>query len=256
MNLLNMDDGPIKHGNYYSSPEEVQVYRQIRALMAKSPIPEQETLGNLGLFLTRPSMARLLFMHDLYLKVLPVHGVIMELGVRWGQNLALFSTFRTIYEPHNASRKIIGFDTFAGFPSVAPEDGGFNEQGVCNVTENYEEHLASLLAAHEQLAPRAHLKKFELVKGDVVHTVPAYLEDHKETVIALAYFDMDLYQPTKAALEAIRDRLTKGSILAFDELNMEEFPGETTAVMDTLGLRNLRLVRSPIVPYQSYAVIE
>jgi hypothetical protein len=67
---------------------------------------------------------------------------------------------------------------------------------------------------------------------------------------------MDLYQPTKSALEAIRDRLTKGSVVAFDELNMGEYPGETLAVMEVLGLRNLRLVRSPIVPFPSYAIIE
>jgi hypothetical protein len=47
----------------------------------------------------------------------------MEFGVRWGQNMALFTSFRNIYEPYNVSRKIIGFDTFAGFPSISEQDG-------------------------------------------------------------------------------------------------------------------------------------
>lgn len=34
----------------------------------------------------------------------------MEFGVRWGQNLALFESFRGIYEPYNYNRKIVGFD--------------------------------------------------------------------------------------------------------------------------------------------------
>jgi hypothetical protein len=34
---------------------------------------------------------------------------------------------------------------------------------------------------------------------------------------ALAYFDLDLYEPTRAVLEQIRPYLTKGSIVAFDE---------------------------------------
>jgi hypothetical protein len=36
--------------------------------------------------------------------------------------MALFTTLRNIYEPYNMSRKIIGFDTFEGFPSVSPQD--------------------------------------------------------------------------------------------------------------------------------------
>ncbi len=36
-----------------------------------------------------------------------------------------------------------------------------------------------------------------------------------------------MYQPTKELLEAIRPRLTKGGILAFDELAHPKWPGET-----------------------------
>ena len=68
-------------------------------------------------------LARILFMDDLYRRIVDVPGVILELGVRWGQNLALFSALRTIYEPFNHNRKVIGFDTFAGFPSPHAKDG-------------------------------------------------------------------------------------------------------------------------------------
>ena len=53
--------------------------------------------------------------HELYQKILNVHGVVIEFGTRWGQNLALFESFRGMYEPYNHFRKIIGFDTFEGF---------------------------------------------------------------------------------------------------------------------------------------------
>merc|ERR1711964_216927 len=102
-------------------------------------------------------------------------------------------------------------------------------EGMYGVTENYEAFLENLLAAQEQLAPRSHQRKFELVKGDASDTVPAYLERNPETVIALAYFDMDLYEPTKVCLEAIKDHLTRGSVVGFDEVALAEFPGETVA---------------------------
>src|SRR5262249_4704806 len=104
--------------------------------------------------------------------------------------------------------------------------------------------------------PIAQKKKHALVKGDATKTIHEHLEEHPETVVALAYFDFDLYAPTKACLEAILPRLTRGSVLAFDELNCPEFPGETLAVMETVGLARWAIRRSPLNPLCSYAVVD
>jgi hypothetical protein len=94
------------------------------------------------------------------------------------------------------------------------------------------------------------------VQGDATITLPAYLKAHPETLVALAYFDFDLYAPTKACLEAILPHLTKGSVLAFDELNCREFPGETIAVREVLGLAKYAIRRDPSNSLVSYLVIE
>ncbi|MFC7668497.1 hypothetical protein ACFQT0_14780 [Hymenobacter humi] len=90
-----------------------------------------------------------------------MHGVAMEFGVRWGQNLALMHALRGIYEPFNYNRKIIGFDTFGGFPSVDPKDGDRVKEGDYGVTENYQEYLTQILALHEADSPIPHKRKFE-----------------------------------------------------------------------------------------------
>ena len=74
--------------------------------------------------------------------------------------------------------------------------------------------------------------------------------------MALAYFDFDLYEPTRKCLEAIRPRLVKGSILGFDELNDPDSPGETRALMEVFGLNNVRLRRFPHASRVSYFVVE
>ena len=73
--------------------------------------------------------------------------------------------------------------------------------------------------------------------------------------MALAYFDFDLYEPTKKCLEIIRERLVKGSVVAFDELNDSDSPGETIALAETFGLSNVRLERSPFTSRTSYFVV-
>jgi hypothetical protein len=198
----------------------------------------------------------MILMQRLYQEIVPVHGVIMEFGVRWGQNLALWLNLRGMYEPFNYNRRVIGFDTFEGFPNVDAKDGAQVRPGDYSVSADYEKYLENVLAYHESESPIAHKRKFELVKGDATRTIHEYLGAHQETVVALAYFDFDLYAPTKACLTAILPRLTKGSVLVFDELNCPEFPGETLAVMETIGLGRYRLRRDPHNPLVSWMVVE
>ena len=241
-----------------ASSSEVGAYQTLVQMLLESPIPPTQLLGNLSLFLTRSSLSQILFLSNLYEQILSVHGVVMEFGVRWGRNLSLFTSLRNIFEPHNYGRRVIGFDTFEGFPVLSEKDGQ-NEAiqvGRLSVSARHEEWLAKLLQTQESLAPRGHLQKFSLIKGDVEQTLSKYLADHPETIIALAYFDMDLYRPTRAALEAVLPYLVKGSILGFDELCLEEYPGETTAFREVVGRLNGRLRRSPLSGHQSYIVIE
>jgi hypothetical protein len=261
-----MNDKPKKELNhedytliFRQSEKEQNNRAQLYQLFKETPIPGINVLGQLGLYMNRMNLSRMLFINHIYKQIVETHGVVMEFGTFWGQNLAWFLNYRGIYEPFNHNRKIIGFDTFTGFPSVHPEKDGTGKlikHGTFTTTENYENYLEKLLKYHESENPIDHLKKFELVKGDVTKTLPDYIERHQETVVSLAYFDLDIYEPTKKCLDLIIPRLTKGSIVAFDEVNYSEFPGETLALMETLGLRNQRLKRTPYSATASYLVIE
>jgi hypothetical protein len=239
-----------------SVKQEIENRANFLKLLKESPIPDNEFLSNLGLYLNRQTLSRILFMHELYREIIHIHGVLMEFGVRWGQNLSLFTSFRGIYEPYNYNRKIIGFDTFEGFPGVDIKDGEKVNAGDYSVTANYENYLEKILAYQESESPIAHKKKFDLIKGDATKTIKEYLKDNPETIISMAYFDFDIYQPTKDCLQAIKPHLTKGSILAFDELNCSAFPGETIALDEVLGINNFSIKRSPLTPLCSYIVYE
>ena len=128
--------------------------------------------------------------------------------------------------------------------------------GQLELPKDYELYLEKLLTLHESLNPLSHLKKFEILKGDATKTLPDYLNRNPQTIIALAYFDFDIYKPTKVCLDMIADRLTKGSVLGFDELNDPDSPGETTALMQAFGLRNIKLRRYRYASRVSYFVVD
>ena len=222
------------------------------------PIPDHSILSSLGLYFTSKTMSRALFMNEFYQKALDIQGQIFDFGTRWGQNIALFMSYRGMYEPFNRHRKIIGFDTFDGFPSVAKKDGTSDMIGEGNifVTADYDKYLESLLSSLEKNNSLPHLKNFELVKGDATKTIHEYFDDNPHAIVSHAFFDFDLYEPTKVCLEAILNRCSLGAVIGFDELNDPDSPGETLALLETLGINKVKIQRYPWVSRVSFIVLE
>ncbi len=243
--------------SYINSNEDLE-RKKLTKLLNNSPIPDDQILSNLGLYLSSKDLSRILFMYFIYKKVINLQGIIFDFGTRWGQNMALFNAFRGIYEPFNRHKKIVGFDTFTGFPSISKKDGASSlmKKGNISVTNNYEAYLNNIMRSHEALNPISHIKKYEIWKGDAIIEIEKYLKKYPETIIALAYFDFDIYEPTKKCLEAIRPHLVKGSLLAFDELNDHDSPGETIALKEVFGLNNITLKRYPYTSRTSYFIVE
>ena len=217
------------------------------------PIPNEELLKNLGLFLNPATLGRILFINFLYEKIISQQGVIAEFGSRYGQNLNLFSSLRGIYEPYNRLRKIIGFDTFEGFVDVDIKDND-NKPGDYSVPKDYVSILEKILNKQEKFSPLDHLKKYELIKGDVSKTLYNYLEKNPHTIFALCYFDLDVYKPTKNVLKMIKSKISKGTILVFDELNDEDMPGETLAFLEEIDINNISIKRFNPSARTSYCI--
>ena len=246
----------------YTSTSERGIRQDLYNVFKECPIePPVDIMNNLGLFINSKNMARILFMHHIYQQIVNVHGVVMDFGTRWGQNMALFAAFRGVYEPFNRHRKIIGFDTFEGFPPgrFAHEDNmdaDFAHVGGLSCTPEYEKYLLNLMILQELDNPASHVKKYEICKGDVTETLPEYIGEHPETIVALAYFDFDVYEPTRVCLSTIFDRIPKGGVIAFDELCDEDSPGETTALMNTVDdFKNIKLKRLPFASRVSYFIV-
>lgn len=236
-----------------SSEDELVNRNTFLNLLKNNPIKPEEMLWQTYLFLNRQTLARLIVIYEIYKKAMKTHGVIMQFGVYYGRDLALFINLRGMFESSNYTRKIIGFDTFEGLPELNEKDGKCGNYGDFSVPSNYEHYLEKILQYHENECYLSQIKKFELIKGNVLNTLPKYLEENQETVIALAYLDLDIYTPTKAVLDYIEPYLVKGSIVVFDELNFKAFPGETVAFRES-KFNRFKLHTFPFDPTISYLI--
>jgi hypothetical protein len=209
-----------------------------------------------NVFLRRQTLSRILYLNSLYQRIVEIPGVVLEFGCRWGASLPVLMGLRGVYEPFNFTREIVGFDTFEGLYGVSDIDGSRVSEGAFDVSAGYEETLTKILELHATDSPLPDLMRAYVVKGDARETFPTWLSDNRHAVIAMAIFDMDIYLPTREVLQLVVPRLTKGSLLVFDELSTAAFPGETQAVDEVFGLNRLRLQRLPVAPTCAFAVYE
>jgi len=210
-------------------------------------VPREEVCENLQLFITPQHFRRIFFFSEIYKLILDRPGSIYQFGVRWGREMALFESLRTLHEPFNHSRRIIGFDTFTGYEGVSKLDGGSEQlfRGNLAVSEGYFDFLSEVLLNRENFSPVSNVRKFALIKGDINQTLSKYLEENPHELISLLHLDLNLYQPTLKALELVWDRVFKGSVVVIDELNCPSVPGETIALKEFLNLRQISLRRLP-----------
>lgn len=220
-----------------------------------------DKLENFPRFVSRQALAIFLYKYELFKKVLDVHGSILEFGVFRGGGTFSFAQLSAILEPYNYQRRVIGFDTFEGFPEVGDKDTIYGsktgpKKGDFYTSKKFDEELKANAALFDKNRYLDHVEKISFVKGDVNHTLPQFLKENKHLVVSLVYFDLDIHEPTKNALQLILPRIPKGGIIAFDELNNPRWPGETEALLDTFGISRFRLQKFSFEPCRSYCVIE
>ena len=227
-----------------------------------SPGSATEKLENFAKYVPRQNLARFLARYEIFKLIRDVQGSIVECGVLFGGGLMSFAKLSTILEPYNFQRRVIGFDTFAGFPRIDEADlqgrperksAHLKPQGFA--ADGAYEDLLRAVELYDISRYLNHFPKVDVVRGDFAETAPAYLRDFPHLVVSCLYLDFDIYEPTKTALQHFLPRMPRGAVLVFDELNEEAFPGETIAVMEMLDLAKLRIRRFDFEPRISYAVI-
>jgi len=201
-----------------------------------------DKLANFTKYSRRQDIARFLAHHEIFKRQLTIKGSVVECGVRHGGGLMAWAQLSATLEPYNYHRRIIGFDTFEGFPSVSDMDTG-KDAHTGMFAENYDIHgeLSAAIAAFDENRFINHKQKVELVRGDANQTIPAYIEKNKHLLVSLLYLDFDIYEPTKTALEHFLPRIPKGGLICFDEVNNPDWPGETVALLEAFNLNHHRL---------------
>src|SRR6202047_5396938 len=226
--------------------EKEQVYAvQMDQCIENSPFSNLERLQNFSLYTPRQDLTNFLVRYEVFKRVLEIQGSIIECGVLRGGGLMAWAQFSAILEPTNHQRRVVGFDTFSGFPKLSKRDRSSESDQARPgglAVDSYE-HLKHCVELFDTNRFIGHVPKVELVRGDAAKTIPQYLKDNPQLIVSLLYLDFDVYEPTLTALKHFLPRMPKGAVIAFDELNLKDWSGESIAVLESLKLRDYRLER-------------
>ena len=211
----------------------------IQTMFERSKCPTDKKLANFTKYVRRQTLARFLVQNELFKRQMHVTGNIIECGVHHGGGLMAWAKLSSTLEPYNHRRKIVGFDTFEGFPSVQEIDRIRLDAKEGMFSENYDifAEINECLEEYDENRFINQIPKVQLVRGDANKTIPNYLEANQHVLVSLLYLDFDLYEPTVTALKHFLPRIPKGGIIAFDEVNNENWAGETLAMMENLDIK-------------------
>lgn len=216
-------------------PERLQ-REALEALFNKTELSTFEMFRNFPVFTPRYNIARFLAHYELFKEITEVPGVIVDLGVFRGASTFTWAKLCEIFCPTDVRKVVYGFDSFEGFPALSEHDGPVDTVNDVRVGGYFggtsiENDLSMARAAmnHDRQFP--HIERVQFVKGDVVKTIPEFVKAKGNGLrISLLNLDVDLYAPTKVALEQFVPLMSVGGVIIFDEYAVDTFGGETKAV--------------------------
>lgn len=193
-----------------------------------------------GFYLTSDisRIPKLLAHFELYKQIVNLPGHIVECGVFKGASFSRFLTFREILESP-MSRKVVGFDVFGEFPrSESAQDNDFISQFETTAGNGLSREMINGYLDNKGL------RNYELIRGDILETVPNYVKQHPELRIAMLHVDVDVYEPSRVVLETLFDRVVTGGLVVLDDYGT--VGGETQAVDEFVRDKGILLQKLPI----------
>lgn len=243
----------------FSTSDSVHARKEIFEMMSSYDATEEEKERSLGLFLRGSLLARILAITDIYKLVVDIPGVIFDIGTWRGQTAVICENLRAIFEPLHFNRRIVCFDTFEGYKGFSEKDRAttLHSDGTYALSgQDYAAWLRVMLELHEKSNAMGHFHgKHKVIAGDCRNSIPQFFVDSPGEIIALAFFDVNAYQPTDDAFKAVWSRLAPGGVVAFWQLTRDSVPAEAMVYVEKiLNIRPHRLHRSATYPGLCYLV--
>jgi hypothetical protein len=148
-----------------------------------------------------------------------IPGDIVEVGVFKGSGMLSWLKIKKLLFPASM-KKVIGFDFF-DTESLLKSLSGIDKLRMSELfgERNFKHTKKSGLTIIKDLIENAGFTQadYELIEGDVMKTTYDLVAKRPGMKISILYIDVDIEEPTYAALEALWERVSRGGLVVFDD---------------------------------------
>ncbi len=171
-----------------------------------------------------------------------IPGEIVECGVFKGTSLIRFGMFRKIFGGDHTSR-LIAFDVFSDkYPNTKFKEDKIQRKHWINTAGSSSISELQL----KKIFKNRKISNYQTVKGDVVKTVPKFVEKNPGLKISLLNIDIDFVEPTITVLENLFNKVSKGGVILLDNYagrgsSGKYLHGDTLAIDNFLKNKNIEI---------------
>jgi SAM-dependent methyltransferase len=187
-------------------------------------------------------------------------GSIAEIGVFKGGSLFTWHHLLETFLPGERMRKIYAFDHFKGYDLFGKEDADSNwvkEKHGGNLLDDANSNLIfELVEMHNKDSYLPGVERIVLIEGDILKTIPQFKKENMGTRFSLINLDVNLYKPTKCALENLYDLLLPGGIIMFSGYTAPPWEGESKAIEEFFKDKKVKIQKLDFSPYPRAFIIK
>ena len=214
-------------------------WSQLEQLITEQEFGIADVLSDFPAYIRRRDLARLIAHYELFRNVIDLPGCIVELGVFKGASLFTWAKLLETFCAGDRTRKVFGFDHFEGFTRLHEKDGAEDARSD-KVLSGFRSSAAAirvLVEMHNADNLMPSIERVRVIEGDLIETLPKFLNEHPGLRISLLHLDVDVYEPTKAALELLYPLVVNGGVVVLDEYGLMPWEGESKAVEEYFAAR-------------------
>ena len=238
-------DAPENQALGTSSDKDKAFWAGMEKLSEDYPHSLMHVLTNWPVYTKRISLMSFLAHYELFKMTVDLPGSVVELGVSHGSSFFTWHKLLELFIPMDTHKKVYGFDSFEGLTDFVEADGVGGDRDVKSdkrvggwsaaKVEGEIFGLCALANADNVLAR----ERAKLIKGRVQDTLEPFLAETPGLRISLLHIDLDIYEPTKFALERLWDLIVPGGVLVMDEYGTPPWAGESAAWEEFARARGL-----------------
>ena len=208
-----------------------------------------------NLFMNEERFSKLLIHYEIYEKVKKIPGAIVECGVFKGTSFSRFAMMRELIG-NSKKNRLIAFDVFNDdFPNTKYENEKKQRQHWIKTAGGSSISTSQL----DKIFKKKKIKNYELIKGDVLKTIPNYIKKNPNLKISLLNVDIDFVETTQCVLDNFYSKVSKGGIILFDNYDGigtggTFYKGETDTINKFLKKVKKKIIKFPFCERPSYII--